>query len=231
MVGRILRAGTWLSRVTLVLVALTGLVSCGSDNEASKEAESNEAKETIGAVRNELINMMVREQSARDYLDSVVALAGWRSPQAEQASRQEELVDSTNQARLMEIITRYGWPGRPLVGPQAALAAFMVLQHADLAFQLEYLPMFRHAVGRGDAERSHLAMLWDRILMRQDKLQIYGTQLWNDPSTGKLGLYPLNDSTDVDSLRREVGLGPLNAYLEDMGVKPEQTKPGITVEF
>lgn len=228
MVGILIRFGKWLRCVTLVTLALTVVASCGSDTGTTKDADS---KETIGSMRAELVAMMVREQSARDYLDSVVALVGWRSPQAEQATRQEDLVDSTNQARLTEIVTKYGWPGRPLVGPQAALAAFLVLQHAELDYQLKYLPMFAGAARRGDVERSHLAMLQDRILMRQDKLQVYGTQLWNDPSTGKLGVYPMNDSTDIDSLRREVGLGPLDDYLQSMGVKLDTTKPNISIGF
>ena len=47
-------------------------------------------------------------------------------------------VDERNTARLKEIIARYGWPTKAMVGWDGADAAWLLAQHADRdpAFQL-----------------------------------------------------------------------------------------------
>jgi len=40
---------------------------------------------------------------------------------------------------------------------------------------------------------SHLALLQDRILMREGKPQIYGSQIINDPDTGEQIVYEINN--------------------------------------
>jgi len=62
--------------------------------------------------------------------------------------------------------------------------------------------------------------LEDRILMREGKKQIYGTQLHSGPKTnGKLELYPIDDEEHVDERRAIVGLQPLAEYLKQFGME------------
>lgn len=212
-------------RIWLVTVAACVgllLVSCGGEQESSKQASPRHPAVTV---RSELLSMMYAEQEAREVLDSVVAESGWYSPAGEAVVAESDRIDSVNQARLEEIVAEYGWPGKSLVGEEAALGAFLILQQADLDLQQKYLPLLQAAVDSGETERIHLAMLQDRILMRQDREQYYGTQLWNDPFTGELGLYPIRDSANVDARRDSVGLGPIGEYLETMGLSAESTAP------
>ena len=51
--------------------------------------------------------------------------------------------DAINVTRLREIISKYGWPGRSMVGRDGATAAFLILQHADHETQVEYLPLVK----------------------------------------------------------------------------------------
>jgi hypothetical protein len=218
--------------ITLILLGFTPVfVSCSGEKE---EKPPMTAEQTQGALIRQLITMAEQEQQARDVFDSLINEKGWRSPEGQEASRQANLIDSVNMVQLEEIIAKNGWPGRSKVGGQAALAAFVILQHAPVDKQEQYLPLLEAAATNHDVERYHLAMLQDRILMRREKPQKYGTQLWNDPSNGKLGLYPIEDSANVDQRRTEVGLPPLADYIRSLGIDPDslsqRSKTTIKIE-
>ena len=98
------------------------------------------------------------------------------------------------------------------------MAAFLILQHSELPTQEKYLTMFKEAAKSGEARKADAAMLEDRVLMRQGKKQIYGTQLQsNAESNGKLFVFPIDDELHVDERRSGVGLPPLKEYLEHFG--------------
>lgn len=126
-------------------------------------------------------------------------------------------IDRQNMRRLEEIIKEHGWPGKSLVGKEGALAAFLIVQHADLEVQKRYFPLLKEAVAKGEADADDAAMLEDRILMSEGKKQIYGTQLRT--VEGKLELYPIDDEENVDARRAAVGLPPLAEYLKHFGLE------------
>lgn len=121
------------------------------------------------------------------------------------------LKDSLNQQRIAAIIDQYGWPGKSLVGKEASKAVFLVIQHASLEIQRKYLPQFREPVTKGESSSSNLAYLEDRILMREGKPQLYGTQIITD-NAGQKKFYNIYDEVNVDERRLKIGLGPLAEY-------------------
>ncbi|GHT56975.1 hypothetical protein FACS18945_0040 [Bacteroidia bacterium] len=126
--------------------------------------------------------------------------------------------DSLNLIKIEEILDKYGWVGEDKVGKQASATLFLVIQHSDLATQKKYLPMLREAVKNNNASPVHLAMLEDRILVREGKKQLYGSQLdWN-AELNKNILSPLEDPDNVDNRRASVGLPPLADYLKNWGI-------------
>ena len=78
-------------------------------------------------------------------------------------------VDVANTARLREIISHHGWPGRSLVGEAGSHHAWLIAQHADrqLDFQRETLAALADGVGRGDGAQRDLAYLTDRVRMNE----------------------------------------------------------------
>jgi hypothetical protein len=130
----------------------------------------------------------------------------------------QRAIDQANLKRLEEIIKEHGWPGTSLVGIEASRAAFLIIQHADPVSQEKYLPLLRDAAAKKDIAPSDLAMLEDRILMHQNKKQIYGTQLKPNKETNKLELWPIEDEENVDARRAKVGLMPLADYLKRFGL-------------
>lgn len=105
--------------------------------------------------------------------------------------------------------------GRPKkVGNAANQALFLVIQHADLATQQKYLPMMRDAVKNKNAQGGALALLEDRVALREGKKQIYGTQIGTNLETNKSIVSPLEDPDNVDKRREKIGLPPMAHYVK-----------------
>lgn len=113
-------------------------------------------------------------------------------------------------SRIKAIIAEHGWPGKSLVGPEGAKAAWLITQHGtlDTAFMAHALPLLEEAVKEGEAEGWCYAYLKDRVLTSAGKPQIYGTQHDFDDNGIAFPL-PITDPDKVDTLREAVGLGPL----------------------
>jgi ATP-dependent Clp protease ATP-binding subunit ClpA len=124
-------------------------------------------------------------------------------------------VDRENTEWLKSVVRTRGWPGRSLVGADAAHAAWLLAQHADgnPAFQRECLALLEDTAERGEAQRSHVAYLTDRVHLAEGRLQRYGTQLTRS-ATGEMVPRPIEDPDSVDERRATVGLEPLSAYVE-----------------
>ena len=119
------------------------------------------------------------------------------------------------QKKLKKIIEKHGWPGYNMVGKEAAEAAFLIVQHADkdFTFQKMALQLLQKAVSIRDADPKHMAYLIDRVKVKENLPQIYGTQInWVN---GRPQPFPIEDEENVDERRIEVGLDSLAAYLKN----------------
>jgi len=168
-------------------------------------------------LREELERMGKEDQSRRDEMMSLMK-QGLGDPEVrkrfDEAGTAQREIDARNMNRLREILQREGWPGFRRVGKQAGNAAFLILQHAGLEDQKQYFPLLKEAALRREASPADAAMMEDRILMREGKNQIYGTQLVTDKRTGKLELWAVENEEEVDARRAAVGMPPLAEYLK-----------------
>jgi hypothetical protein len=183
------------------------------------------ASERDTALRAELLSLGERDQRSRDSIGAVVMRSGLASPEAEAANRTLSTADAPLQARLRTIVSARGWPGRHLVGDDAAHAAWLLLQHADPAYQRTMLPVIHARVLRGDVRAADGALLEDRVRMAEGRKQRFGSQLryTTTPSAPPV-LYPIEAEECVDRRRAEVLLPPLSDYLALFGVKHIQSK-------
>lgn len=140
---------------------------------------------------------------------------GWGSPQMQSLWKEQTYHDSLNTARIEEVIAQYGYPGKSLVGDGHASTAFLVIQHADLAVQEKYIDLMKAAADAGEVRWASIALLVDRVNLRQGKRQIYGSQVSSDPETGEYYFSPIDMPYLVDSIRATVGLGPIQAYADN----------------
>jgi hypothetical protein len=182
-------------------------------------AQNLGAASSSEAVRRELVKMGEDHQKHRqemmELMDRMAASDSEKiAKKWKQAVERQNDLDSKNQQRLDEIVKEYGWPKRSVFGEEASGVAFLIVQHAELDYQKKYLPLIKEAAGQKEARQSDLAMLEDRILTREGKKQIYGTQLRLNQTTQRMELYPIEDEGNVDTRRSAVGLEPLAQYLK-----------------
>jgi hypothetical protein len=121
---------------------------------------------------------------------------------------QWQSIDDDNTRWLVSLLASLGWPGRTLVGEEAAQAAWLLAQHADRdpIQQRAFLNALRAAVIRGEAPAAHLAYLEDRVRVNAGQPQLYGTQF--TVTGGTLGPCPIEDPGRLDERRAQAGLEP-----------------------
>lgn len=159
------------------------------------------------------------DQNGRHELNTISKQYGWESKEMKALVNSIGEKDSVNLLKVKAILDKHGWLGTDVVGEQGNSALFLVIQHADLAIQEKYLPMMREAVKAGKARGSSLALLEDRVALRQGKRQIYGSQVSQDPQTHVHFISPLDDPDHVDERRADVGLPPLADYVSHWQIK------------
>jgi hypothetical protein len=133
-------------------------------------------------------------------------------------TRKMHYMDQKHRTRLKEIVKKYGWPGKSLVGQDGAHAAWLLAQHADrdLAFQKRALKLMK-AAPKGEVELQDIAYLTDCLLIAEKRKQCYGTQLMVKGGTFKPR--PIEDEAHVDKRRAEMGMPALADYLETAQVE------------
>lgn len=118
-------------------------------------------------------------------------------------------VDQRNRLWLRERLFAYGWPRASEVGPDGTEAAWLLAQHADEepAFQRECLDLM-NALPDGEVDAVRIAMLTDRVMLKERGVQRYGTQ-WIGRDGGWFP-QPLENPDEVEDIRRAVGLDTLD---------------------
>ncbi len=169
-------------------------------------------------LKRELTDILESDQALRRQIDPMEKKYGLKSPEMDSLWRRMQRIDARNLTRVTAIIDKYGWPGNSLVGRSGSLAAFLVIQHSDLATMQKYLPLMRQAAAKGELAKQSLALVEDRVLTFQDKPQLYGSQLHTNRATGKTEFYPIADEAHVDERRASMGLEPLADYAKGFGL-------------
>jgi hypothetical protein len=166
-------------------------------------------KPDTAAIKKQLEMIFDRDQKVRTNGDSAAFI---------------HYVDSTNLIEVESLIKKYGWLGKSFVGNKGNSAVFVVIQHSDQKTQEKYLPLLEQSVAQGESSPSHLALLKDRILMRQGEKQIYGSQVVRDTTTGGWMFYPIEDEKNVNERRKQAGLEPIEEYATYFGIEYKKPK-------
>ena len=167
---------------------------------------------------NTLDSVYIRDQSIQQQYFETVNKYGNESIEFKEFSNRMRQEYSENIRIVKEILDQHGWLGKDIVGHYGNRALFLAIQHSDLETQEKYLPIMREAVNKGNADPANLALLEDRVAVRQGRMQIYGTQLEYDKEKGKLFVLPLEDPDNVDKRRADIGLEKFEDYLSKHGI-------------
>lgn len=230
---------------TVFLIALVGTTAAWSrepipddtaahtqqTRAADQPEEKDDSEVPRKALRDELLRRAEKDQEVRMRLVQWMRKQGTPQtggPLAADPNLIAELrqVDTENRTWLKGMIAEAGWPGRSLVGAEGARAAWLLVQHADddVEFQAKCLKLMQ-AAPAGEVAPSDLALLTDRVMIKQSGKQRYGTQV--QLVNGQWQVLPLTEPERVEELRREAGLPPLTEYLETVkrmyqGQPPQQ---------
>lgn len=168
-------------------------------------------------LKEQLEKIYVKDQMLRQLYEQAQDKFGRESDEMNYFWELMSQQDSLNELEVVAIIEKHGWVGISKVGGQANMVLWLVIQHAPIETQEKYLPLLRESVLAGESGGNHLAMLEDRILMRNDLPQTYGSQIVTDED-GNQKVYEIRDPEYVNQRREEVGLGPIENYVSRWGI-------------
>jgi hypothetical protein len=166
---------------------------------------------TDGALRDTLLGMVEMDQHARGISHGQPI----DKDKLQMASNMGE-VDAQMTEQLKEIVAKDGWPTIALVGIDASNGAMLILTHTrDHAWQLSLLPQLEELADTGKIDGSALALVIDKELVSEGKLQRYGTQF--KFVDGQMAMYAVEDADGLDARRAKVFLPPMDAYKQMLG--------------
>jgi len=184
------------------------------ENKVKKEKE--EANYNRPLIQ-KLDSILDSDQKYRKMLQEVENKFGFNSKQMDSIWRIINVQDSVNLLKVTDILDKYGWLGPDVIGWQGGTALFLVIQHSDIKVQEKYLPVMREAVKAGKMNSGSLALLEDRVALRQGKKQIYGSQIQKN-AKGDWVVSPIEDEINVNERRKSVGLEPLEDYVKKWNI-------------
>lgn len=202
----------------LVFLSTMFLMGCSTPTQESGSTEKTPPA-NLDSVAALLDSIHQEDQRYRALLQPLTE-AGYTfdSDTVQQVYTQMVRTDSSNMVIVDQILDEYGWLGIDEVGYQANSAIFLVIQHAPHAVQEQYLPAMRKAVADGKAAGSSLALLEDRVALGKGEPQIYGSQIVTLHKTNETFVEPIANPDSVNQRRAEVGLGPIEDYVERFGI-------------
>jgi hypothetical protein len=172
--------------------------------ERDRELIERNGPGTDAPLREQLLKMYSADQSARGF--SGAALVSMKDLAA---------TDAQLTLELKQIVEQKGWPTIALVGIEASNAAITVLTHsADHAWQLHLLPTLEELADAGKIDPSTLALVVDKELVSEGKLQRYGSQF--KAVSGGMAMYGVEDPDHLDQRRAKAMLAPMAVYKETL---------------
>jgi hypothetical protein len=187
---------------------LKNLIAC--------EQYFQEEKVSIPDLQRQLVVMFIDDQNDRlNRMDNLIKKYNVQESELIALDNYKVHVDVLNQRLLKEIISKYGFPTKSMVGSDGMDAIFHIIQHAGNVadWQAAQLPLLENAVKLGDMEMQNYVYLYDRIKFHANLPQRWGTQCSAVKKKENLVvLHPVEDSENLDKRRREAGLEPIEFY-------------------
>ena len=143
---------------------------------------------------------------------------GEKSDEQWAAITETRRIASENSKKLDSLINLHGWPRQNLVGQAQTRAAALVLVYSDVNIQKKYLSEIEKAVEYNEIEGRYFAIITDKILIADGEKQRYGTQYQYNNSIESYEITPIENETDLDKRRFELGMESMEEYLEGLNV-------------
>ena len=196
-----------MNRILMLLLFTITLSSYSQETSKNKKSQFNQE------ILNELEQLFKIDQIAAG-----VQKGSYKKLSEKEWNSFKDSVFNSNQKRIEILFNQYGFLGYDLVGERGSSIFWTLVQHLDHtpAFQKRVLAKMKIEVLNGNAKPSDYGYLVDRVQINTGKQQVYGTQV--DYNWKKCQAYPINlkDSIHVNNRRNQIGLAPLEVYLNEM---------------
>ncbi len=126
----------------------------------------------------------------------------------------QSLIDSANMVYVEGIFSKYGYPGKSMVGEPTNNVAYKVLQRNPEKIR-KYLGLVKEAGKKGELSKILVATMEDQYLMNEGKPQIYGTQARIEEN-GQKFIWPIKDAENVNERRKSAGF---NKTIEEYAIE------------
>lgn len=192
--------------VLALFVTLSACTNKKSTHPSAIQTDSLlcELHERDQQIRHELMTVQrafIAEQRA-ELIDSIVMLV-----------EKQEQMDSLNRVAIDSLLQN-GWPEE--LSEESNNTIWLIIDHADVDYQERYLPLIEQQVSLGTINASDYATLSDRVNVRRQRPQRYGTQTGYKQKDSEVFtfVYPIENIAALDSLRFSVGLDSMHLYLD-----------------
>lgn len=195
----------------ILLFSLVLMFNCTNKTKAEKKVSVNE-KENLIALIDEIWKT---EQEPIRRRDSLMSIYGVDS---DIVKKQQFIIDKNlaiNEKKVINILKKYGWPTKKMIGERGNWTICNVIQHSDNEVRIQFLPMMRQAVKYKKLEPRFLVRAEDRIATERGDLQIYGGQMKYYPETKSFNLWPVFDPENIDKRRTAIGLDSIAIFLRN----------------
>jgi hypothetical protein len=125
-------------------------------------------------------------------------------------AQQMKIIDKENQQYIGKLLDSCGWPVSLTSIENNTI--FLVIDHADISFMDKYFPVLKTQMEKGTVTKTDFFTLEDRMLMRKNQKQRYGTQ--SIKADGKIMIWPIEDPDKLDDRRKSAGFLPMHEYMK-----------------
>jgi hypothetical protein len=165
---------------------------------------------TDTALRDHLCKMGEEDQAARGF-----AHGRQTSTMTKEMIQKLSATDARLTLELKQIVKEKGWTTIALVGIDASNAAMLILTHTpDHTWQRQLLPQLQGLADADKIDPSPLALVIDKELVAEGKLQRYGSQF--KFINGEMAMYAVEDPANLDQRRAKALLPPMDIYKDTM---------------
>ena len=186
-----------------IIIALC-MVACNTNK--STDALLVEVWNNDQSAREQMVELtrVVTIEGRTDLIDSLIA-----------GVEAVEKVDIKN-ISIIDSLLRDGLPEN--LTSQSYKTIWIVIDHASLEKQEQYLPLIEEMSQNGLIGKDDHAILFDRIAMKRNCPQRYGSQTvqFGKPDAMNLYVYPVENPALLDSLRESVSMSSMEEYLKQL---------------
>jgi len=165
-------------------------------------------KKELDSLNTKLETLFMEDQLFRRLYQDAEKKFGQNSTEMSYFWKVVEEQDKRIENELIKILKNYGWLGINDVSRLANTAIWSIIQHSSIKTKNKYAPLMKESVLRNESQPIQYARLIDRILVNDNKPQIYGSQTTKDKN-GNTSFFEIEKPEYVNKRRKEIGLGKI----------------------